>query len=142
VARRRRPGRAHGREQLRRDENEVSSSLRLDRAAGDGLLSAGSSKAGSARGNQRHRSSVYSGDYERPRPAMDLLAAARMALARRLTLTAGLRGEHVAWKPRAASKRQPVGPSLAGASNWAPDLILRSSLGAGIKAPKLEEISA
>ena len=34
-----------------------------------------------------------------------------------------------------------LAPSLAGRFEFAPDLILRSSLGAGLKAPKLEEIS-
>ncbi|MBK8525341.1 MAG: TonB-dependent receptor [Betaproteobacteria bacterium] len=44
-------------------------------------------------------------------------------------------------KAKAASSASQLAPSLAGRFDSAPDLILRSSIGTGIKAPKLEEIS-
>ena len=140
--------RAGSRERMDRDERELSSALRLDRAAGDGMLSAGIEQSWHRREeHQRATGSsalggTYGGDFDATARQWTLWLQHELPLTKALSATYGLRGEHVALesegRQRSASQ---LAPSLAGRYEFAPDLILRSSLGAGIKAPKLEEIS-
>jgi iron complex outermembrane receptor protein len=131
-------------ETLRRDENELSSALRYDLGIASGILSGGLEQAwhrreerqdivgtGAFRGRHAARSRQWTGWLQGEWPA----SAA-------LTLTGGLRGEHIALDAdgleRSASQ---LAPSLAARVEINPALIFRTSLGAGIKAPKLDEIS-
>lgn len=136
--------RTNGREEISRDEREFSSALRLDRPAGDGLLSAGIEQSWHRREESQRATgaTLYSGDYDARARQWTGWLQHEWPLAKALTLTYGLRGEHVVLeaegRQRSASQ---LAPSLAGRFELAPDLILRSSIGAGLKAPKLEEIS-
>jgi iron complex outermembrane receptor protein len=133
-----------GRENIARDERELSSALRLDRPAGDGLLSAGIEQSWHRREESQRATgaSIYGGDFDARARQWTAWLQHEWPLSKALTLTYGLRGEHVALQAegRQHSASQ-LAPSLAGRYELAPDLILRSSLGAGLKAPKLEEIS-
>lgn len=136
--------RTQGREELDRDEAEFSAALRLDRPMGDGLLSAGIEQSWhrreeSQRATGTHR---FSGNFTARARQWTAWLQHETPLSKALTLTYGLRGEHLALaaEGRAHSASQ-LAPSLAGRYELAPDLILRSSIGAGIKTPKLEEIS-
>ncbi len=136
--------RTNGREEISRDEREFSSALRLDRPVGDGLLSAGIEQSWHRREESQRATgaSVYAGDFEASAKQWTAWLQHEWQAAKALTLTYGLRGEHVALE--AEGRRHNAGqlaPSLAGRYELAPDLILRSSLGAGLKSPKLEEIS-
>lgn len=136
--------RTTGREAIDRDERELSSALRLDRPAGDGLLSAGIEQSWHRREESQRATgaSIYGGDFDARAKQWTAWLQHEWPLAKALTLTYGLRGEHVALeaagRTRSASQ---LAPSLAGRYELAPDLILRSSFGAGLKTPKLEEIS-
>ncbi|MDD2664693.1 MAG: TonB-dependent receptor [Dechloromonas sp.] len=136
--------RTHGFETIERDERELSSSLRLDRPAGDGLVSAGVEQAWHRRDESQRAagSSVYAGAYAALARQWTAWLQHEWPLAPALTLTYGLRGERVELEGdgRQSAAGQ-LAPSLAGRYELGPDLILRSSLGAGLKAPKLEEIS-
>lgn len=136
--------RTNGREEIRRDERELSSAIRLDRSIGDGLLSAGIEQSWHQReeSQQATGSSVYVGDFEASAKQWTAWLQHEWAVAKALTLTYGLRGEHIGLEADGRqSKASQLAPSLAGRFELATDLILRSSLGAGLKAPKLEEIS-
>lgn len=136
--------RTTGREAIDRDERELSSALRLDRPAGDGLLSAGIEQSWHRREESQRATgaSIYGGAFDARAKQWTAWLQHEWPLAKALTLTYGLRGEHVALeaagRTRSASQ---LAPSLAGRYELAPDLILRSSFGAGLKTPKLEEIS-
>jgi iron complex outermembrane receptor protein len=136
--------RTSGREAIDRDERELSSALRLDRPAGDGLLSAGIEQSWHRREESQRATgaSVYSGDFAARARQWTAWLQHEWPLAKALTLTYGLRGEYVALEAdgRRHNASQ-LAPSLAGRYELAPDLILRSSVGAGLKSPKLEEIS-
>lgn len=134
----------NGREAIDRDERELSSALRLDRPFGDGLLSAGIEQSWHRREESQRTTGThqFSGDYAAQARQWTAWLQHESPLSKTLTLTYGLRGEHLALategRQRSASQ---LAPSLAGRYELAPDLILRSSIGAGIKTPKLEEIS-
>lgn len=136
--------RTTGREAIDRDERELSSALRLDRPAGDGLLSAGIEQGWHRREESQRATgaSVYSGDFAARARQWTAWLQHEWPLAKALTVTYGLRGERIVLEAdsRKHSASQ-LAPSLAGRYELAPDLILRSSLGAGLKSPKLEEIS-
>lgn len=132
-------------EQLRRDENELSSSLRLDRAAGDGMVSLGLEQGWLKRrerqqisGSQSSNSDDSSGTQQ-----WSLWAQHEWQPQAALTLTAGLRGETLRLESETRVHRaSQLAPSLAARYDWASDLVLRASIGSGIKTPKLEELSA
>ena len=136
--------RTQGHEKLDRDEAELSSALRLDHPFGDGLLSAGIEQSWHRREESQRASGshLFSGDFTARAHQWTAWLQHESPLGKNLTLTYGLRGEHVVLvtegRQRNASQ---LAPSLAGRYELAPDLILRSSIGAGIKTPKLEEIS-
>lgn len=134
-----------GRESLDRDEREFASAVRFDRALAGGLLSLGLEQSWHARDESQRAtgSAVYSGEYRAQASQWTAWAQHEWAVGPALTLTYGLRGERIALEADGQSHTAgQLAPSLAGRFELAPDLILRSSLGAGIKAPRLDEISA
>lgn len=136
--------RTNGREEIRRDERELSSAIRLDRSIGEGLLSAGIEQSWHQREESQRAtgSSIYAGDFEASARQWTAWLQHEWAVAKALTLTYGLRGEHIGLEADGSQHTaSQLAPSLAGRFEFAPDLILRSSLGAGLKAPKLDEIS-
>lgn len=134
-----------GREEISRDERELSYALRLDRPTGDSLLSAGIEQSWHRREESQRATgtSIYSGDFNASARQWTGWLQHEWPLTKALTLNYGLRGEYVTLEAegRQQSTRQ-LAPSVAGRYEFAPDLILRASLGGGLKAPKLEEISA
>lgn len=135
---------SRGRENLARDETEISSGIRVDRSIGAGLLSAGLEQSWLERAERQtvSGSSAYSKRNEAASQQMSAWLQHEWNPLKRLTLTAGVRGEHI--RLESAEQTQQTGqlaPSLAARLELAPDLIFRSSLGSGIKAPKLDEIS-
>ncbi|WP_306606664.1 TonB-dependent siderophore receptor [Azonexus sp.] len=131
-------------ESIRRDENEFSSAVRVDRSIGDGLFSAGLEQSWHRR-EERQRitgAGALRSEHEASSKQWTTWLQHEAPLGDRLTLTGGLRGEHITLEAdgRAQSAGQ-IAPSLAARVAIAPDLVFRSSLGAGIKAPKIDEIS-
>ena len=136
--------RTSGREEITRNERELSSALRLDRAVGDALLSAGIEQSWHQREESQRTtgSSTYAGDFDASAKQWTAWLQHEWPLAKALTLTYGLRSEYIALEAEGSQRSaSQLAPSVAGRYEFAPDLILRSSLGAGLKAPKLEEIS-
>lgn len=136
--------RTNGREAIDRTERELSSAIRLDRSIGDGLFSAGIEQSWHRREESQRAtgSSVYAGDFDASAQQWTAWLQHEWQAAKALTLTGGLRGETIALEADGRQRHaSQLAPSLAGRFEFAPDLILRSSLGAGLKAPKLEEIS-
>lgn len=136
--------RTRGREELDRDEAELSSALRLDRPVGDSLFSAGIEQSWHRREESQRASGshLFSGDFTAHARQWMAWLQHEAPLSKNLTLTYGLRGERVTLEAEGRQRStSQLAPSLAGRYELAPDLILRSSIGAGIKTPKLEEIS-
>ena len=139
---------SRGSENLARDETEISSGIRVDRSMGDGLLSAGLEQSWLQR---EERQTVSSSSASSTASNNRNEAASRQMTAwlqhewnplKLLTLTAGLRGEHIRLESEQQTQQTgQLAPSLAARLELAPDLIFRTSLGSGIKAPKLDEIS-
>lgn len=132
------------REALARDETELSSALRLDRSVGDGLLSVGLEQGWLRRTERQNVSgtSAYRSQHESGSQQWIAWLQHEWAPFKALTLTGGLRGEQIRLESDTQNKTaRQLAPSLAARFELAADLILRSSLGAGIKAPKLDEIS-
>jgi len=132
------------REALARDETEISSALRIDRSAGQGVLSGGLEQGWLRRVERQDvsGSGAYGSRHDAEAQQWTAWVQHEWAPLKALTLTGGLRGEQI--RLESDGRRKIAGqlaPSLAGRLEIAPDLILRSSLGAGIKAPKLDEIS-
>lgn len=132
------------REQLGRDERELSAAVRLDRPLGEAMSSFGLEAAT----HRREETQTVTGNgafatkTDASQRQWTAWAQHEWSPARALTLTAGLRGEsiHLESGGRDSHAGQ-LAPSIAArldAGGW----VGRSSLGSGIKAPKLDEISA
>ena len=131
-------------ERLRRDENEVSSAVRLDRGVGLGMLSLGLEQSWLRREETQRiaGNTAWRGDHEATAKQWTAWLQHEAPVSDKLTLTGGLRGEHIALEADGRSQHaSQIAPSLAARYELAADLVLRSSIGAGIKAPKLDEIS-
>ena len=131
-------------ESSQRKENEVNAALRVDRAWQQHVGSLGLEYVRLA----RHDSQDYSGNYVASETSRASEKQATIwlqdewALAEALTLTAGVRGETIALATDSSSQRHgALSPSIAARWDLDDGWLLRSSLGAGIKAPKLDEIS-
>lgn len=132
------------REALARDENEFSSAIRLDRNVGEGLLSL-ALEQGWLRREERQAvsgASNYRSQHQAEARQWTAWLQHEWAATQTLTLTGGLRGEAIRLETDGRSQNAgQVAPSLAARLELTPGLIFRTSLGAGIKAPKLDEIS-
>lgn len=131
-------------ESLRRDENEVNAALRLDRAWDEHLTSAGLEYVRL----RRREAQDYTGDYvdsevfRASEKQSTLWLQDEWALSSALTLTTGVRGESIALDTDESAQRHgALSPSIAARWDLDDGWLLRSSLGAAIKAPKLDEIS-
>lgn len=131
-------------ENLARDENEISSAIRVDRSIGQGILSAGLEQ-GWLRREERQDvggSQIFRSRHDAQAQQWAAWVQHEWAPLTALTLTGGLRGEHLRLEADGRARQAgQLAPSLAARLELAPDLIFRSSLGAGIKAPRLDEIS-
>ena len=134
-----------GQESLDRNDQEYSSSIRLDRPIGDGLFSSAIEQNWQRREDSQRAtgSSVYGGDYSAQAQQWVAWLQHEWQAAEALLMTAGLRGEYVTLNADGDRYRAGlVAPSVAGRYQLDPEFVLRSSLGAGMRAPKLDELSA
>ena len=133
-----------GNERIDRNEQEYSSSIRLDRTVGAGLFSTAIEQNWQRREETQRAtgSSVYGGDYSAQAQQWVAWLQHEWQATGALLMTAGLRGEYVTLDADGDRYRTgQIAPSVAGRYALTPDLTLRSSLGAGLKAPKLDELS-
>ncbi|MBI2306390.1 MAG: TonB-dependent receptor [Rhodocyclales bacterium] len=133
------------REKPGRDENEFSAALRLDQPVGEAMNAFGLEHAT----HRRRETQTVAGSgamatkTEASQQQWTAWAQHEWAPVKNLTLTAGLRGEAIRLESDGrASHAGQLAPSIAGRLDAGDGWMLRSSAGAGIKAPKLDEISA
>jgi len=131
-------------ESMRRDENEVNAAVRLDRAWGEHVSSVGLEYVRL----KRREAQDYAGSYvdsevfRASEKQSTLWLQDEWALSNALTLTSGVRGESIVLDTDESAQRHgALSPSLAARWDLNDGWLLRSSLGAAIKAPKLDEIS-
>ncbi|MDX9706719.1 MAG: TonB-dependent receptor, partial [Azospira sp.] len=137
------------RERLGRDEHEISGALRFDRPVGEAMASFGLETAMHRREERQEVAGIGAIDIETRARQEQWTAWAQHEWSPRifrhasLTLTAGLRGETIRLESDgAASRSGQFAPSLAARLEAGNGWVARGSAGAGIKAPKLDEISA
>jgi iron complex outermembrane receptor protein len=126
-------------------ENETNLALRLDRPAGEHLVAVGLEHINLRRSDDQ----IFTGSFA---AAISAQAKERQSIAwvqddwkvlSSTTVTYGLRGESIALDSEGTAQRHGlVMPSLAVRWEPADQWVMRSSLGAGLKMPRLEEISA
>jgi outer membrane receptor for ferrienterochelin and colicins len=131
-------------ESYRRRENEVNAALRADRGWGDHLSSLGLEYTTLDRKErQEYTGAFVNGDtFDAGETQGALWVQDEWAVTKSVTLTSGLRAESISIEADSPSQRHRwISPSIA--TRWEVDSgwVLRSSIGAGIKAPKLDEIS-
>jgi iron complex outermembrane receptor protein len=131
-------------EQMRRKERDLGSALRLDWSAGHHALAASVEQ----NGHRRDESQINTGNLtaNETHTAWDkqwtLWLQDEWTPKSALTITTGLRGEALSYNVDGLGQSHSrLLPSLA--TRWEPAdrWVLRSSLGAGMKAPKLEELT-
>ncbi len=129
-------------DQSRRNERDLNGAFRMDWSAGKHVLAA--SIEGS--GHQRDESLFYSGLADETHSSWDrqwsVWLQDEWSPSTAMTVTPGLRGEFIRYAVDGADQsHQRLLPSLAlrlePAQNW----VLRTSLGAGLKAPRLDELT-
>jgi iron complex outermembrane receptor protein len=133
------------REKLGRDENELSAALRLDQPVGEAMNAFGLEHATHRRRESQSvtGSNAMTTRSDASQQQWTAWAQHEWMPARALTLTAGLRGESIRLESDGRNSHAgQVAPSLAARLDAGDGWMLRSSAGAGIKAPKLDEISA
>lgn len=131
-------------EAYRRRENEINAALRADRAWGEHFSSLGLEYVTL----DRKESQAYTGSFvdrsvfRAAEQQSTLWLQDEWAITQSITLTTGLRGESVWLEADSSSQRHGrLSPSVAARWNIDSNWVLRSSLGAGMKVPKLDEIS-
>lgn len=133
------------REQLGRDENEFSAALRLDRPLGEAMASFGIETAAHRREETQSVTGVgaVAAKTNANQRQWTAWAQHEWSPAKALTLTAGLRGETIRLESDGNGRRAgQIAPSFAARLEAADGWVGRGSVGTGIKAPKLDEISA
>jgi len=128
----------------RREDRELSASLRYDRPVGEHLLSVGADAARHARDDRQALSGAYASDTRFAGSARQgtLWLQDEWQVSDTLTLTSGLRGERMALRAQERdSSHGAVDPSLALRWEAAPGWVARSSLSGAIRFPKLDELT-
>jgi len=128
----------------RREDRELSASLRYDRPVGEHLLSVGADAARHARDDRQALSGAYASDTRFAGSARQgtLWLQDEWQVSDTLTLTSGLRGERMALRAQDRdSSHGAVDPSLALRWEAAPGWVARSSLSGAIRFPKLDELT-
>ena len=131
-------------ESMRRDESEINGAIRLDRGVGRHMISSSFEYVGLEREETQDYTGMYvdHGTYTADEQQRTLWLQDEWAVADSVTLTGGLRGESIALRSDSVSHTfGAVSPSLAARWEAVEGWVLRSSLGAAVKAPKLDEIS-
>jgi outer membrane receptor for ferrienterochelin and colicins len=131
-------------EAYRRNDNEVNAALRADRGWGDHVSAIGLEYVNLSRTERQSYTGGYTGKdtFRAEETQATLWLQDEWAIAKAFTVTAGLRGESIGLSADTPSKRfGMLSPSISGRWEFSEGWLLRSSLGTGIKAPKLDEIS-
>ena len=131
-------------EALRRDESEVNAAFRLDRGWGQHVTSVGLEYAALDRDEKQAYGGAYAdyGRYRAETREQSLWLQDEWAATSAITLTGGVRAESIRLEADGDSRTHgAVSPSLAARWELSDGWIMRSSLGAALKAPKLDEIS-
>lgn len=137
-------GGAAWQEAERREDRELSAALRYDRPVGDHLWSVGLDAARHHRDDAQALTGNLASDTRFTGSARQgtLWLQDEWLLAETLTLTSGLRGEHMALRAEARdSHHGAVAPSVALRWEAAPGWVARSSLSGAIRFPKLDELT-
>lgn len=130
-------------EQSRRQERDINGALRLDWSAGSHALAA----ALEASGHRRKDSQFHTDAGDETHRGWDrqwaLWLQDEWGVSSGVTVTSGLRGEFIRYAMDDNGRRYDrLLPSIALRWEPAPQWVWRSSLGAGIKPPKLSELSS
>lgn len=131
-------------QRVKREETEINGALRLDRGWGQHMSTLGLEVITLNRDETQTYTGTYAdrGDYLAAERQQSLWVQDEWAVTPTVTLSGGLRGEAITLKSDGTSRGQnALSPSLAGKWDLAQGWLLRSSIGTGIKAPKLDEIS-
>lgn len=131
-------------ESYRRAEDEINAALRADRGWGDHVSAIGLEYISLKRSERQNYTGTFTGNdtFRAQEQQATLWLQDEWALAKVFTLTTGLRGESISLSADSPDKRFGIlSPSLSGRWEFAEGWLFRSSLGTGIKAPKLDEIS-
>lgn len=123
------------------NETEFNSALRLDKPIGDHLLAVGLEHVSLVRTQDQNFTGAFSSYQSQERDSTVWIQDDWM-LQPKVTFTYGLRGEVIALNSAGASQQHSqLMPSLA--VRWEPKdkWVMRSSVGSGLKMPKLDEIS-
>ncbi len=131
-------------EARRRKENEVNSALRMDREWEGHLSTLGLEYITLDRKENQDYGGTYvdSAAYKAAEKQRVLWVQDEWAASKSVTLTGGLRGESLSLSSDGVSQTHgAVSPSLAARWTLSDNWIARSSIGSGIKMPKLDEIS-
>lgn len=135
-------------ESARREDKELSASLRHDRAHGAGdshFVSLGVDVARYRRDDTQQFSGAFSGtdDFSGREQQWSLWLQDEWRLQEDLALTLGVRGQRMRLQLPAAQRRHgSLDPSLAVRWQLAPSWVARASVGSSIRFPKLEELSS
>jgi iron complex outermembrane receptor protein len=132
-------------DQARRKEVDLNGAFRLDWASGAHTLAAAAEGAGHDRDDRQSSTGAITSDESHAGSDRhwSLWLQDEWSIAAGTALTAGLRGESIRYDMDGIGRRYDRAlPSLA--LRWEPaeHWLFRTSLGAGIRAPKLEELSA
>ena len=131
-------------EALRRDESELNAALRADRGWEQHVTSVGLEYASLERDEKQVYAGAYtdSSRYRAETREQSLWLQDEWAATGTITLTSGLRAESIRLESDGDSRTHDgLSPSFAARWELADGWLVRSSLGAALKAPKLDEIS-
>jgi iron complex outermembrane receptor protein len=131
-------------EASQRSENEINSALRMDRPWGDHVSAAGLEyiRLNRTEDEQLGGTSNTFNSYHALERQSVIWLQDEWALANSVTLTSGVRGEAIHLDADGVKKSEGMlAPSIAVRWEAQEGWLVRGSLGSGIKAPKLEEIS-
>lgn len=131
-------------EQLRREEDEVNLGLRIDWGWREHLLAGGLEHIRLRRSEAQIYGGSYTAaqDFSTRESQTSVWLQDEWGMGKAVTVTAGVRGESVQMEADGPSgKHAMLAPSLAARWALSEDWVLRASAGAGIKTPRLDEIS-
>lgn len=131
-------------ESYRRGENEINAAVRMDRGWDDHVSAFGAEYIALKRDDRQSFTGVLPGKsvFRAEEKQAVMWAQDEWAISKSVTLTSGLRGESFTLEADSPSSRHGLlSPSIASRWEVSEGWLLRSSLGTGIKAPKLDEIS-
>lgn len=131
-------------ERYRRGEDEVNAALRADHGWGDHVSALGLEYITLNRTERQNYTGTFTGSdvFRAKEKQATLWLQDEWALAKDFSLTTGVRGESIDLAADSPGKQHAaLSPSISARWEFSEGWVFRSSLGMGMKAPKLEEIS-